>query len=166
MDLELPPPPDIPLAALRSNVEALASIEPDEISKAVEIRKWDRSAGAAAESVAAETQHARHAARHAGRVVPAGERLAGGRAESRPCRRALDLAERVFDAYQEKQKEDLSELLKRISRRVAQIYSALHPGEDLDSVSIEPWTAKGLELAIEFYGSHQRPPHGVLSEST
>ena len=81
------------------------------------------------------------------------------------ARRALDLAERVFDAYQEKQKEDLSELLKRISRRVAQIYSALHPGEDLDSVSVEPWTAKGLELAIEFYGSHQRPPHGVLSES-
>ena len=32
-------------------------------------------------------------------------------------------------------------------------------------MSIEPWTAKGVELAIEFYGSRQRPPHGVLSES-
>jgi hypothetical protein len=32
-------------------------------------------------------------------------------------------------------------------------------------VSIEPWTAKGIELAIDFYGSRQRPPHGVLSES-
>jgi wobble nucleotide-excising tRNase len=32
-------------------------------------------------------------------------------------------------------------------------------------VSIEPWTAKGVELAVEFYGSRQRPPHGVLSES-
>ncbi len=42
---------------------------------------------------------------------------------------------------------------------------ALHPGEDLAGVSIEPWTAKGVELAIEFYGSRQRPPHGVLSES-
>ena len=48
---------------------------------------------------------------------------------------------------------------------MAQIYSALHPGEDLDAVSIEPWTAKGVELAINFYGSRQRPPHGVLSES-
>ena len=55
---------------------------------------------------------------------------------------------------------------KRISHRVAQIYSALHPGENLaESVSIEPWTAKGVELAVEFYGSRQRPPHGVLSES-
>jgi hypothetical protein len=48
---------------------------------------------------------------------------------------------------------------------VAKFYSALHPGEDLDAVSIEPWTAKGVELAIDFYGSRQRPPHGVLSES-
>jgi hypothetical protein len=55
--------------------------------------------------------------------------------------------------------------LTTISRRVAQIYSALHPGEDLDAVSVEPWTAKGVELAIDFYGSRQRPPHGVLSES-
>ena len=71
----------------------------------------------------------------------------------------------MFDAYQTKQKEDLAELLQRISRRVAQIYAALHPGEDLAAVSIEPWTAKGVELAIEFHGSRQRPPHGVLSES-
>ena len=32
-------------------------------------------------------------------------------------------------------------------------------------MSVEPWTAKGIELAIDFYGSRQRPPHGVLSES-
>ncbi len=39
--------------------------------------------------------------------------LAAGGEEGRPARRALDLAERVFDAYQRKQKEDLAELLKR-----------------------------------------------------
>ena len=64
-----------------------------------------------------------------------------------------------------KQKDNLADLLTTISHRVAEIYSALHPGEDLDAVSVEPWTAKGVELAIEFYGSRQRPPHGVLSES-
>ncbi|MGH9176921.1 MAG: hypothetical protein ACRD1H_21305, partial [Vicinamibacterales bacterium] len=79
--------------------------------------------------------------------------------------RAVTLADRVFDAYQTRQKEDLTELLKQISRRVAQIYARLHPDEDLAAVSIEPWTAKGVELAIEFHGSRQRPPHGVLSES-
>jgi predicted metal-dependent hydrolase len=81
------------------------------------------------------------------------------------ARRALEHAERVFNAYQTKQKDDLAELLKAISLRVAQIYSALHPGEALDGGSVEPWTAKGVELAIDFYGSRQRPPHGVLSES-
>ena len=93
--------------------------------------------------------------------------MPGGWQSRKPSRagRALHLAERVFDSYQKKQKEDLAELLTAISRRVAQIYSALHPGEDLDAVSVEPWTAKGIELAIEFYGSRQRPPHGVLSES-
>ncbi len=82
------------------------------------------------------------------------------------AQRAFNLADTIFEAYQSKQKEDLAELLKRISRRVAQIYGALHPGENLaETVSIEPWTAKGVELAVEFYGSRQRPPHGVLSES-
>ena len=71
----------------------------------------------------------------------------------------------MFEAYQKKQKDHVADLLTTISRRVAEIYSALHPGEDLDAVSVEPWTAKGVELAIDFHGSRQRPPHGVLSES-
>src|SRR5262249_15400771 len=88
-------------------------------------------------------------------------------AEKRAARvqRAFTLADTVFTAYQTKQKEDLAALLTQISRRVAQIYSALHPGEDLAAVSIEPWTPKGVELAIEFYRSHQKPPHGALSEA-
>ena len=168
MDLELPPVPDIPLAALRSNVEALASIESDAISKRgggdpqVGPGRWLRwpKKPSPAKPSTRDTQLVMLAALcqqvNAWRVAEQ---------KATRARRALDLAERVFDAYQEKQKEDLTELLKQISRRVAQIYSALHPGEDLDSVSVEPWTAKGVELAIEFYGSRQRPPHGVLSES-
>jgi len=85
--------------------------------------------------------------------------------KSARAERALTIAEAVFDAYQRKQKDDLGELLEQISGRVAKFYSTLHPGEELDGVSIEPWTAKGVELAIDFYGSRQRPPHGVLSES-
>jgi energy-coupling factor transporter ATP-binding protein EcfA2 len=167
MELELPPLPDIPFAGLRRNVDALASVEIEAIAGAVsEMRKWDRAAG----TVSRKVSPAKPSTRDTHLVMLAALcqqvnawRLAENKAAR--ARRALDLAERVFDAYQEKQKEDLAELLKRISRRVAQIYSALHPGEDLDSVSVEPWTAKGVELAIEFYGSHQRPPHGVLSES-
>ena len=48
------------------------------------------------------------------------------------ARRSLDLAERSSTLIRTKQKQDLTELLKQISQRVARIYSSLHPGEDLD----------------------------------
>ncbi len=53
--------------------------------------------------------------RCASRSTPGGWR----RRKRTRARRALDLAERVFDAYQTRQKEDLAELLKQISCRVA-----------------------------------------------
>jgi energy-coupling factor transporter ATP-binding protein EcfA2 len=164
---ELPPPPDIPYAGLRDSVDALAPVKIEAITSSLsEIRKWDRAAG----TLAGKASPPEPSTRDTQLVMLAALcqqvnawRLAGKKAAR--ARSALDLAERVFDAYQRKQKDDLARLLKRISRRVAEIYSALHPGEDLDAVSVEPWTAKGVELAIEFYGSRQRPPHGVLSES-
>jgi hypothetical protein len=81
------------------------------------------------------------------------------------AKKAYELADRIYDAYQNRQKEQLEQMLKSISERVAELYSALHPGEDLGGITVEPWTAKGLELAVDFHGSRQRPPHGVLSES-
>jgi energy-coupling factor transporter ATP-binding protein EcfA2 len=167
MELELPPLPDSLHAGLRGSVDALAPVETEAITGYLsEIRKWDRATG----TMARKASSPEPSTRDTQLVMLAALcqqvnawRLAEKKAVR--ARRALDLAERVFDAYQRKQKEDLGELLKAISSRVAQIYSALHPGEDLDTVSVEPWTAKGVELAIEFHGSHQRPPHGVLSES-
>jgi len=167
MGLELPPLPEIPLSAIRDSVDALAPVKIDAITSALsEIRKWDRAAG----KLARNASSPKTGTRDTQLVMLAAlcQQVNAWRlAEQKVARarRALDLAERVFDAYQTKQKDDLTELLKRISSRVGQIYSALHPGEDLDAVTVEPWTAKGVELAIEFYGSRQRPPHGVLSES-
>jgi energy-coupling factor transporter ATP-binding protein EcfA2 len=167
MGLELPPLPEIPLSAIRDSVDALVPVKIDAIASALsELRKWDRAAG----KLARNASSPKTSTRDTQLVMLAAlcqQVNAWRMAEQKVARarRALDLAERVFDAYQTKQKEDLTELLKRISSRVGQIYSALHPGEDLDAVSVEPWTAKGVELAIEFYGSRQRPPHGVLSES-
>ena len=167
VQIDLPPVPDIPYAGLRHSIDELGPVNIEPIAQALsEVRKWDRAAAAVArkasrrETSTRDTQLVMLAALcqqvNAWRLA---EEKAGR------ARRALELAERVFDAYQKKQKEDLAGLLGAISRRVAQIYSALHPGEDLDAVSVEPWTAKGVELAIDFYGSRQRPPHGVLSES-
>jgi energy-coupling factor transporter ATP-binding protein EcfA2 len=166
-ELELPPPPDLSHIGLKGCVDALAPVEIEIVTRALsDLRKWDRAAAAAARKASApepstrDTQLIMLAALcqqvNAWRLA---EKKAGR------ARRALGLAERVFEVYQKKQKEDLAELLTTISRRVARIYSTLHPGESLDAVSVEPWTAKGVELAIDFYGSRQRPPHGVLSES-
>jgi energy-coupling factor transporter ATP-binding protein EcfA2 len=86
-------------------------------------------------------------------------------AELQRSQRALAVAERLYDAYEERQRAELEAMLSSISGRVAEIYGALHPGENLSGISVEPWTAKGLELAVQFHGQKQRPPHGVLSES-
>lgn len=165
--LELPPLPSLPRADLQASIDSLAPVDIEPISGYLsKLRKWDRAAialgrkaGPSGPSIR-DTQLVMLAALC--QQIKTWQ-LAEDRATR--ARRALDLADRVLDAYQTKQKEDLAKLLTQISRRVAQIYSALHPDEDLGAVSIEPWTAKGIELAIDFYGSRQRPPHGVLSES-
>ena len=165
--IELPSLPDTPYSALRDSVDALAPVNAEAITSSLaELRKWDRAVGA----LARKASRSQPSTRDTQLVMLAAlcQQVNAWRAaekKSTRARRALDLAERVFEAYQKKQKEDLAELLTAISRRVAHIYSALHPGEDLDAVSVEPWTAKGVELAVDFYGSRQRPPHGVLSES-
>jgi energy-coupling factor transporter ATP-binding protein EcfA2 len=165
--LELPVLPDVPHAALRAGIEALAPVNAEAIASTLsEVRKWDRAAGTLARKASRPEPSTRDT--HLVMLSALCQQVNAWRlAEKKAARarRALDLAERVFDAYQTKQKDDVTELLKRISRRVGEIYSALHPGEELDAVSVEPWTAKGVELAIEFHGSRQRPPHGVLSES-
>jgi energy-coupling factor transporter ATP-binding protein EcfA2 len=167
MGIELPAPSDIPYAALRDSIDARAPIEIGAITNALAaVRKWDRAAGTLARKASppeASTRDTQLVMLAALCQQVNAWRLAEKKAAR--ARRALDLAERVFDAYQTRQKDDVTELLKRISHRVGEIYSALHPGEDLDAVSVEPWTAKGVELAIDFHGSRQRPPHGVLSES-
>jgi energy-coupling factor transporter ATP-binding protein EcfA2 len=167
MELEIPPAPALPGMKIRDQVDALAPVDIDAIMRHLsEVRRWDKAAA----KLARQISPAEPSTRDSQLVMLAAlcqQITAWQQAEKRHARvqRALALSETVFEAYQQKQKEDLGNLLQQISGRVANIYSALHPGEDLDAVSIEPWTAKGVELAINFYGSRQRPPHGVLSES-
>ena len=86
-------------------------------------------------------------------------------AKANRARKAYEFADTMFQVYAASQKTYFAEILNRISGRVAEIYGKLHPGEGLTDVCIEPWGPKGVELAISFHGSHQKPPHGVLSES-
>ena len=165
--LALPDPPALGDLNLQDSLDNLAPVEIQAItSYLTETRNWDRAAGKMAKQVSTPEPTTRDQ-----QLILLGELCqqvsAWLSAEKKASRsvRALELADAVFEAYQKKQKDHVAELLTTISRRVAEIYSALHPGEELDAVSVEPWTAKGVELAIDFHGSRQRPPHGVLSES-
>jgi hypothetical protein len=165
--VKLPPLPSPLEGTLADRLAALAPIDVGAVNECqLAIGDWDEAAREACDGAAP----AAPSTRESKLVMLASlcEQIRNWRlAEKKAAEavRARKLAEKVFDAYQEKQKKDVADLLERISGRVAAIYSALHPGEALESVNIEPWTAKGVELAIDFYGSRQRPPHGVLSES-
>ena len=89
----------------------------------------------------------------------------GARIRADSARRAWELADGIFQAYQERQGRHLRKILTSISDRVADIYEFLHPDEGIGAASVELWGEKGLEVAVEFHGRRARPPHGVLSES-
>ena len=167
LDLEIPPVPQLPATGIQDLIDALAPVGAEGfVSYLSELRRWDKAVAKLARQISTPEPSERD--NQLMMLAALCQQIrAWQHAEKKSARagQALTIAETVFDAYQRKQKDDLGELLERISGRVAEFYSALHPGEDLDGVSIEPWTAKGVELAIDFYGSRQRPPHGVLSES-
>ena len=74
------------------------------------------------------------------------------------AREAADYARLVYEAYAERQQAYLTEILDRISVRAAEIYAKLHPGEALADVAVELSGQKGVELAVSFHGSRQKPP--------
>lgn len=167
--IDLTAPPRVP-EELSTALERGAVLDPAVAEElCASMAGWDESARVSVASAASDTSATGDTrdARLAMLAALAGQIRVwrAAVAEQEHAKRALALAERIYDAYQKRQKEQLEGILESISRRVAEIYQALHPGEDLGGITVEPWTAKGIELAVDFHGSRQRPPHGVLSES-
>ncbi len=157
--------PALPAAVADFDAKTPVDVEPIELFLS-EIERWDRAARAEVEKSAPAPSGPRQS--QLGMLAALVEQIRiwrSAQSELERAKKAYDLADRIYDAYQDSQKEQLEEMLKSISARVAELYSALHPGEELSGITVEPWTAKGLELAVDFHGSRQRPPHGVLSES-
>ena len=100
-----------------------------------------------------------------GTICEQGRRWRAAVDGSRVAQAAFELADRLHVTYQQVEAARYRAILSSISSRVAQLYSTLHPGEGFAGVAIEPWTDKGVELTVDFHGTHQKPPHGVLSES-
>ena len=157
--------PSIPSVATALDGQAPIDVTPLE-AFASEIERWDRAAREeVAKSVPPDGATRQSQLGLLGALVEQIRVWRSAQKDLVQAKKAYDLADRIYDAYQDRQKEQLEQMLKSISQRVAELYSALHPGEELGGITVEPWTAKGLELAVDFHGSRQRPPHGVLSES-
>lgn len=99
------------------------------------------------------------------RLVDDGKTWLEAAAAHEQAERAASLADQIYQAYLRHQNAYFSSVIEKISSRVAAIYGRLHPEEGLDNVAVEQWGDKGVELAVDFHGHRQRPPHGVLSES-
>ncbi len=129
--LDLPPLPAFTLGgACRSSVDSLAALDIKAITGYLsELRKWDQAAGKVGQKASSSGAGTRDT--QLLMLAALCEQIKTWRqAEKKAARalRAFTLADRVFDAYQTKQKEDLAALLKRISHRVAQIYASVSPG--------------------------------------
>jgi hypothetical protein len=168
--VEIPPPPAVP-ESLSAEValEGAGLIDARDAKIFCDaIAHWDETAKAAVASAPVESETSDTRRNQLAMLADLAAQIQAWRSaasEQERLKRALALAERVYEAYQARQKEQLEEILTSISERVAQIYEGLHPGENLGGITVEPWTAKGIELAVDFHGRRQRPPHGVLSES-
>jgi hypothetical protein len=165
--VELPELPESPAAALGA---ALGSQEPVDhaivSAYADALAGWDRRAVAQLLEQAPPPSDPREAL-----LVEIGvlsEQVRAWRKAERAAHAAhsaFELADQVFSTYKQRQLAHFEAVLRRISAKTAELYGRLHPGEDLDRVGIETWSEKGVELVVEFHGSKQKPPHGVLSES-
>jgi energy-coupling factor transporter ATP-binding protein EcfA2/predicted metal-dependent hydrolase len=164
--IKLADPPALP-SAISAGLDRRATIDLAALTAfEKELERWDEGARRAIQKSAPAGSNTRQSQLAMLAVIC--EHIRAWRSaemELARAQRALDLAERLYDAYQDRQKQLLEQMLTSISRRVAEIYGELHPGENLSGITVEPWTAKGVELAVDFHGSKQRPPHGVLSES-
>jgi recombinational DNA repair ATPase RecF/rubrerythrin len=167
LGIELQSPAESPAAGIHAALERQEAVDPQAMgSFSEEAMAWLRVARDKVETEVAPASTPREGTLvEIGVVVDQARRWRQRAASAEQARKASELADRVFKEYAKRQQAYFASILDRISGRVADIYAKLHPGEALADVCIEPWGQKGVELAVSFHGSRQKPPHGVLSES-
>jgi len=79
--------------------------------------------------------------------------------------RQISSLEKIYQEFEEKEREGLSRVLETISKDVNEYFKFLHPGEDFDQIELVLTERRGLEFRLKFYGRPISPPLKVLSES-
>lgn len=79
----------------------------------------------------------------------------------------LPRLERALEVVEEERKAFSDLLLSKIASEVARIYEAVHPGEGLNTISLELDAKKraSLEISSQFAGKSGRPPQAYFSQS-
>lgn len=72
---------------------------------------------------------------------------------------------KIYQGFEEKEREGLSAVLEAISRDVNEYFKFLHPDEDFDQIELVPTEERGIEFRLKFYGKPISPPMKILSES-
>lgn len=72
---------------------------------------------------------------------------------------------KIYQGFEEKEREGLSAVLEAISRDVNEYFKFLHPSEDFDQIELVPTEERGIEFRLKFYGKPISPPMKILSES-
>lgn len=162
--------PPVPASVVPDVVRALEErtpVNPQVVASYQEaLSKWDGQVSASLEAAGTQAPTAREGVLiEIGVLAEQARKWRAAVEAEEAARRARDLGECLLTAYQQQQHDYFDSVLGRISGRVAEIYGLLHPSEVLERVGVESWGDKGVELAVEFHGTRQKPPHGVLSES-
>ena len=167
LGIDIQAPPASPANNLRAALRRHEAADPHTVhSFSAALNRWLLAARSAVDLAAARPATPREGILvEIGVLVDQARRWRERSQATERARNAAALSEKIFLAYATRQKAYFAEVLSRISDSVADIYAKLHPGEGLGDVCIEPWGQKGVELAVSFHGSRQKPPHGVLSES-
>lgn len=167
LKVELPPLPQSPSETLGELIAHRTRIDPVMLeSFAEQLEHWREGASPLLDVSAPSAGDTKESPLfRLGVVVELARRWNECQTKAVQARKAAVLADELFTSYQDEQRTYFGSVLEQISDRAARIYAKLHAGEGLGSIIVEPMSDKGVELVVDFHGTRQKPPHGVLSES-
>jgi len=75
--------------------------------------------------------------------------------------------EKVLDAIADERRSFVDSILKRIAKRVGELYEMVHPGEGLSRIELQldPAKRSSLEIDADFPGAPDAPPQAFFSDS-
>ncbi|MCY4616410.1 MAG: AAA family ATPase [Chloroflexi bacterium] len=165
--VELASVPSSPDAALASHIESVSEMDNEDVRSFLkDLLTWDADALGTIESqIPPPSTEREQALVQLGVIATEARAWRQAVASCGQTRVAFELADQIFKKSQNRLLRYVNEAIETVSSRVAEIYQLLHPEGGIGEVALETVGEKGAELAVEFHGHREIPPHRVLSES-